>query len=182
MPSKNKSVKTAILGGGCFWCTEAIYKRVKGIFHVEPGYSGGWLDNPSYENVKTGQTGHAEVVKIDFNPSIISFDEILDIFFSTHDPTQAHRQGADIGSQYRSVIFWRDEKQLETAKNKILELNKSPLYPKPVVTSLEIFTRFWPAEAYHHNYFENHPEIPYCRLIINPKIQKFEKLWSFRLK
>ncbi len=181
-PSNDKTVATAVLGGGCFWCTEAVYKRVKGILHVEPGYSGGWLENPSYEDVKTGQTGHAEVIKITFNPAEISFDEILDIFFSTHDPTQAHRQGADTGSQYRSVIFWQNEAQLETAKNKILKLNQSGTFDKPVVTSLEIFTRFWPAEDYHRNYFENHPENPYCQVVIQPKLKKFERLWNKYLK
>ena len=178
----NKTDKTAYFAGGCFWCTEAVYKKLKGVKEVLPGYAGGWLENPTYEDVKTGQTGHAETVKIVYDPALISYEDLLEVFFAVHDPTQAHRQGADVGSQYRSSIFWQNEKELKTAANFILDLQRKGIYDKPVVTALEPFVKFYPAEEYHRNYFDNHPENPYCRIVIAPKIDKFSKRFSGMIK
>ncbi len=164
-------IQEAILGGGCFWCLEAIFKRIKGVKEVVSGYSGGKRKNPTYEQVCSGATGHAEVVKIIFDDNIISYEELLDIFFSIHDPTQLNRQGADIGTQYRSVIFPLNESQEKIAKEVIKKLN--PKFDNKIVTTIEPFEAFYEAEDYHQNYYDNNPYQGYCQVVIAPKLQKF---------
>ncbi|MGV8095102.1 MAG: peptide-methionine (S)-S-oxide reductase MsrA [Mangrovibacterium sp.] len=175
-------MEIATLGGGCFWCTEAIYKELKGVVSVTSGYSGGEIVNPSYREVCTGRTGHAEVIEIKFDPAIISFSEILEVFFATHDPTTLNRQGADVGTQYRSVIFYHGQKQKETAESVITRLNQENVYGKPVVTEVTAWKNFFPAEDYHQDYFENNPTQSYCQFVIAPKMEKFRKIFSDRLK
>ncbi|WP_281950660.1 peptide-methionine (S)-S-oxide reductase MsrA [Nitrosophilus kaiyonis] len=166
-------IEEAIVGGGCFWCLEAIFKRVKGVIEVESGYCGGKRENPTYEQVCSGATGHVEVVKIRFDNEKISYKDILEIFFSIHDPTQLNRQGADIGTQYRSVIFPLNEKQEEIAKEMIKKLN--PIFNNKIVTRIEPLKAFYKAEDYHQNYYDNHPYQGYCQVVISPKIEKFKK-------
>lgn len=173
---------TIVLGGGCFWCTEAVYKRLKGVEQVLPGYSGGKLENPTYREVCSGETGHAEVVELVYDPGLISLEEILRVFFTVHDPTTLNRQGADVGTQYRSAVFYRNEKQRSTAAAIIDALNKGKVYDKPVVTTLEPFRKFWKAEDYHQDYYRFHGNEPYCRIVIQPKVEKFEKIFHDRLK
>lgn len=174
--------ETATLGGGCFWCTEAIYRSLKGVESVESGYSGGHLKNPSYQEVCTGETGHAEVVQIKFDPQLVSFGEILEVFFQTHDPTSLNRQGADVGTQYRSVIFYHSPQQKEQAVNYIAQLNKENVYGKPVVTEVTAFSQFYKAEAYHQNYFANNRTQGYCQFVIVPKLEKFKKIFKNKIK
>lgn len=164
--------ETATLAGGCFWCTEAIFKRLKGIISVTPGYAGGTKENPTYEEVCSGKTGHAESTQIDFDPTIIPYEKILDIFWHTHNPTTLNRQGNDIGTQYRSVIFYHDEKQRETALKSKENLEKEGLYKDTIVTEIIPFTNFYKAENYHENYYDKNKDYPYCTYVINPKIQK----------
>jgi peptide-methionine (S)-S-oxide reductase len=178
----NGENETATLGGGCFWCTEAVYEQMKGVISVLPGYSGGHVKNPSYEEVCQGTTGHAEVVQISFNPSVVSFAEILEVFFQVHDPTTLNRQGADVGTQYRSVIFYHSEEQKQTAIGMIEKLDAEKLYSKPVVTGVSPFTQFYEAEGYHKNYFSRNPNQPYCRMVVAPKVEKFRKLFKEQLK
>lgn len=178
----SKRSETVTLGGGCFWCTEAVFKRLAGVEKVEPGYSGGSVPNPTYEQVCTGKTGHAEVVQVTFNPDVISFKEILDVFFATHDPTTLNRQGPDTGTQYRSVIFYHTDTQKAIAEKTIEELEKSKAYKAPIVTQVEPFEVFYDAEDYHKDYFARHPEQAYCQLIIAPKIDKLRKLFTAQLK
>ena len=178
----SKRTEVATLGGGCFWCTEAVFSLVKGIDKVEPGYSGGRLENPTYEQVSTGTTGYAEVIQISFDPDVISFKEVLEIFFSSHDPTTLNRQGNDVGTQYRSVIFYHNDQQRATAEQVIEELTKAKAWNAPIVTQIEPFKTFYKAEEYHRNYFKRHPESSYCRLIIAPKIDKFQKHYQKKLK
>jgi peptide-methionine (S)-S-oxide reductase len=178
----NEGLEKATLGGGCFWCTEAVYQQLKGVVSVSPGYSGGHVKNPTYEEVCQGTTGHAEVVQISFNPSEVSFDEILEVFFEVHDPTTLNRQGADVGNQYRSVIFYHSEEQKQAAIKAIEKLNISKLLPKPVVTEVTPFTQFYEAEGYHKNYFNRNQNQPYCRMVVSPKVQKFQKLFKERIK
>ena len=186
--NRNKSERdteiyeVATLGGGCFWCTEAVFNELKGVLKVESGYSGGWVSNPSYEQVCTGKTGHAEVVRITFDPNILSYREILEVFFYTHDPTTLNRQGADIGSQYRSVIFYHDKAQKLTAEKYIHELNIKQKWNKPIVTKVEPFKTFFKADEYHKNYFERNSEQAYCRLVISPKMNKMRKHYINKLK
>jgi len=175
-------VEVATLGDGCFWCTEAVFSEIKGVVKVESGYSGGSLENPSYEQVSTGTTGHAEVVQITFNPSIISFREILKVFFAMHDPTTLNRQGADVGTQYRSVVFYHDRKQKATTEKLIEEVNNEQIYDAPIVTKVEPFKAFYKAEDYHKDYFKSHPEKPYCKLVIAPKIAKLRENYQDKLK
>ena len=177
-----KQLETATLGGGCFWCTEAIYKELQGVVDVKPGYSGGHVKNPTYEEVCTGNTGHAEVAQITFDPEITSFSEILEVFFETHDPTTLNRQGNDVGTQYRSVIFYHSEKQKETAEKVIKLFEDEKVYNKPVVTEVTPFTAFYPAEKYHQDYFEKNPDQPYCQYVIVPKLEKFRKIFKDKLK
>lgn len=181
---KKKAARTevATLGGGCFWCTEAVFNEIEGAIKVEPGYSGGATKKPSHEEVSTGTTGHAEVVQVTFDPVVVSYRDILDIFFSTHDPTTLDRQGPDVGHQYRSVIFYHGEAQKETADGLIRELGGSGKFKSPIVTKVEPFKEFFAAEDYHKDYFKRHPDQPYCRLVISPKIDKFRKLYRDRLK
>ncbi len=176
------NIDTITLGGGCYWCVEAVYKMLDGVIYVESGFSGGSTVNPSYKEVCTGTTGHAEVVQITFDNSKTSIDEILKVFFTVHDPTTLNRQGNDIGTQYRSVIFYRNNEQYEIAASIIAGLNKENIYGVPIVTELSPFTVFYKAEDYHQDYYEIHGEEPYCRFVIQPKIEKFEKLFHDRLK
>tara|TARA_Y100001934_G_C12096909_1_gene651964 strand:- start:129 stop:758 length:630 start_codon:yes stop_codon:yes gene_type:complete len=170
------------LGGGCFWCIEAVFKQLKGVEKVESGYSGGTVKNPSYKEVCTGKTGHAEVVQITFNPYIISLEKILEIFFTVHDPTQLNRQGNDIGTQYRSVIFYHNEHQKQLSEKIIQRLNEKKVFDKPIVTTVEPYKNFYPAEDYHKDYYELHGEEPYCRLVIKPKLDKFKAAYKEFLK
>ncbi|MCL4334850.1 MAG: peptide-methionine (S)-S-oxide reductase MsrA [Candidatus Thermoplasmatota archaeon] len=172
----------AYLAGGCFWCTEAIFQNVDGVTEVVSGYSGGHLANPTYEDVCTGMTGHAETVKVTYDPEIIKFKEILEIFFHTHDPTTVNRQGADVGPQYRSAIFYTNEEQRNIAREYIRELSASGDFKKPIVTSVEEFTNFYPSEGYHRNYYVKNPDSPYCQYVIAPKVQKFMKKFKPLLK
>ncbi|MHA2407279.1 MAG: peptide-methionine (S)-S-oxide reductase MsrA [Candidatus Ranarchaeia archaeon] len=175
-------LEIATLGCGCFWCSEAVYTLVKGVTSVVSGYAGGKTKNPTYEQVSMGTTGHAEVVQVTFNPKIITYQEILEIFFGTHDPTTLNRQGPDVGTQYRSIILYHSDMQKEIAEDYIANLNASGEYKSPIVTTVESFEIFYEAEDYHKNYFEKHPEQQYCRVIIAPKIAKFHKYFGVRLK
>lgn len=172
MENNNKQTETATLAGGCFWCTEAIFKRLKGVRSVLPGYSGGTVENPTYEQVCSGTTGHAETIQIEFDPQQIPFAKILDIFWHTHNPTTLNRQGNDIGTQYRSVIFYHDERQKAVAEQSKEELEKSGLYHDKIVTKIEPFTHFYLAEDYHKNYFDRNRNQGYCNFVIDPKIHK----------
>src|SRR3989344_4766710 len=176
-------METATIAGGCFWCTEAIFKRLRGVESVEPGYSGGNLDNPVYEQVSAGQTGHAESIQIKFNPKIISFEKILDVFFATHDPTTLNRQGNDVGPMYRSVIFYHDKVQKNIAEKIITLLQNSGKYKNTIVTKVEPFKNFFKAESYHKDYYErNKDSNSYCLIIIDPKIQKLIQEFKKDLK
>lgn len=175
-------VELATLGGGCFWCTEAVFSQIKGVMKVISGYSGGASENPTYQQVSTGRSGHVEVIQISFDPKIISYREILDIFFSTHDPTTLNRQGNDVGTQYRSVIFYHSKHQKDTAERMIMELDKSGEFSAPIVTAVEPFTSFYPAEEYHKDYFVRNPNQGYSRFIIAPKLVKLRKNFLEKLK
>ena len=178
----HSKVEVATLGGGCFWCIEAALNEVRGVVNVESGYAGGELASPTYEQVCTGTTGHAEVVQVTFDPRIISFREILEIFFTAHDPTTLNRQGADLGTQYRSVIFYHNAEQKQAAEQTIAELDAAKVWDKPIVTQVEPFKNFYKAEDYHRKYFSRHPETPYCRIVIAPKIAKLRKKYREKLK
>ncbi len=180
--SMDDKYETVTLGGGCFWCTEAIFQRIKGVVKILSGYSGGSLPNPTYEAVSTGKTGHAEVIQITYDTSVITFEEILEIFFSIHDPTTLNRQGADIGSQYRSVIFYHNEKQKRIAEALIKKLDSEKIWDNPIVTEVCKFQSFYEAEDYHQNYYNNNPYKPYCTFVIAPKIEKLRKYFSTKLK
>lgn len=177
--SKNEIIT---LGGGCFWCTEAIYKELKGVVDVTSGYAGGEIVNPSYKEVCTGRTGHAEVIEVEFDPTIITLSEILEVFFATHDPTTLNRQGADVGTQYRSVIFYRNETQQKIAETIVDELNRENIFGKPVVTEISPWINFFAAEDYHQDYYENNPDQGYCQFVIVPKLEKFRKIFKDQLK
>ena len=168
----NNETEIATLANGCFWCTEAIFKRVKAVKSVLPGYTGGTVKNPSYEQVCSGKTGHAESIQIEFDPQIIPYEKILDIFWHTHDPTTINRQGNDIGTQYRSAIFYHDEKQREIAERSKKELEKQGVYKNSIVTEITPFKNFYVAESYHKDYYERNKDAPYCSYIISPKIHK----------
>ena len=171
----SQRTETATLGGGCFWCLEAIYQNVKGVSLVVSGYAGGSVDNPSYQAVCSGTTGHAEVMQITFDPDVISYDNILYIFWRMHDPTTPNRQGADVGTQYRSIIFYHDETQQEIAEHSRKQADASGLWDNAIVTEVVPLTRFYPAEDYHQNYYRNNPRQPYCTMVIDPKVDKFKK-------
>ncbi len=173
--------ETATLAGGCFWCTEAIFSQLRGVKSVEPGYSGGNVPDPSYEDVCTGRTGHAEAVQIAFDPAVLSFHDLLVVFFSTHDPTTLNRQGHDTGTQYRSAIFYRTPEQLATAQQVIQQITADHLWRGRIVTELTPFVAFYPAEEYHHNYFARNPTKGYCQLVIEPKVAKFRKQFVSQL-
>jgi methionine-S-sulfoxide reductase len=176
------NLEVSTLGGGCFWCTEAVFNRVQGVEKVIPGYSGGNTEEPTYEQVVTGTTGHAEVVQVTFDPSIISYKGVLEIFFRTHDPTTLNRQGADVGTQYRSVVFYHSNRQRETVERIIRELNDEKIWSSPIVTMVEPFKTFYQAENYHRNYYDQHRTQPYCRLVIDPKIDKLRRGFKKRLR
>jgi peptide-methionine (S)-S-oxide reductase len=180
--SSTSNLEIAVIGGGCFWCTEAVFQHIRGVEKVEPGYSGGIVPNPNYEQVSTGTTGHAEVARITYNPKEISYREILEIFFDTHDPTQLDSQGADIGTQYRSIIFYLNETQKTTAEQLIQELDREKVYKKPIVTQIAPLKEFYPAETYHKDYYKMHPTAPYCQVVIAPKIAKLQKTYITKLK
>lgn len=178
----NPKLETITLGGGCYWCIEAIFENLVGVKKVVSGFSGGKVANPSYEAVCTGKTGHAEVVQITFDKNITNLEEILKVFFTVHDPTTLNRQGADVGTQYRSVIFYTNETQRKTAQDIINDLNKNKVYNNPIVTIVEPFKNFYDAEDYHQDYYEYNKNKPYCRMVIQPKLEKFEKVFKDRLK
>ena len=167
--------ETAVFGAGCFWCVEAIYQRVTGVLSVESGYAGGHVVNPTYQQVITGRTGHAEVIRLEFNPSVISFEELLEVFWHTHDPTTLNRQGADIGTQYRSAIFYLTDEQRDTALDSLRKTNDSDLWPDPIVTEVTPLVNYSTAEDYHQNYFNNNPNAGYCSVVIAPKVAKFKR-------
>ncbi|MCL5775295.1 MAG: peptide-methionine (S)-S-oxide reductase MsrA [Patescibacteria group bacterium] len=177
-----QTLETAYFGSGCFWCTEAIFKNLKGVVSVVSGYGGGNVENPSYEAVSSGKTGHAECAKIEFNPSEISYEKLAEVFFLTHDPATLNRQGNDVGEQYRSIIFYLTGEQKSVAEKIKTEIEKEGVYPSPIITQIEPFKNFFPAENYHQNYFENNPNAPYCQVVINPKIAKFRQKFSAMLK
>lgn len=181
MASEQKR-ETVTIGGGCFWCTEAVFLEMKGVEKVTPGFSGGHIKNPAYREVITGRTGHAEVIQIVFNPSVVSFTEILEVFFLTHDPTTLNRQGADVGTQYRSAIFYHSEEQKKTAEDIIQRLTREKVYDSPIVTEVTKFTNFYVAEDYHHNYFSRNPNQPYCQYVVAPKVEKFRKVFPEKRK
>ena len=175
-------LETATLGGGCFWCLEAVFQELRGVESVRSGYAGGARENPSYEQVSTGATGHAEVVQVRFDPDVIAFREILHVFFATHDPTTLNRQGGDVGTQYRSVIFHGSEAQKRTAEAVIAEIGAAGAFPDPVVTELSPLEAFYPAEDYHVDYYRSNPAQPYCRYVIDPKVSKFRMQFFDKLK
>jgi len=172
----------AILANGCFWCTEAIFQQLQGVDSVEPGYIGGTKDNPTYEEVCTGNTFHAEALRIVFDPKIITYEQLLEVYFATHDPTTLNRQGNDIGTQYRSEIFFTNSKQKELAENFIRWMTDEKIFDNPIVTKISPATIFWVAEDYHHNYYKTHPDKTYCAMVIHPKVEKFKKYFQDRLK
>ena len=174
--------ETAFLGGGCFWCLEAVFDRLSGVQSVESGYMGGHVDNPTYRQVCAGTTGHVEIVRVIFDPDEIPFRDLLDVFFTIHDPTTLNRQGNDIGTQYRSVIFYTSEEQRKEAEKVIADLNAEHTYPSPVVTAIEPASKFYVAEDYHQEYYANNSNQPYCQFVVAPKLQKFEKYFSAKAK
>jgi peptide-methionine (S)-S-oxide reductase len=176
------SQETVTLAGGCFWCIEAVFQEINGVENVVSGYTGGTTVNPTYKQVCSGETGHAEAVQVSFDPSKISYREILEIFFSVHDPTTLNRQGSDVGTQYRSAIFYQSKEQKVIAEQLIGELDKAHLWKKPIVTQILPLDKFYPAEDYHRDYFARHPEQAYCSMVISPKVNKFRKQWAKRLK
>ena len=178
---KNK-LELATFGAGCFWCVEAIFQELKGVENVVSGYMGGEVKNPSYKEVCTGVTGHAEVCQISYNPDIISFDELLEVFWQTHNPTTLNRQGADVGTQYRSAVFYHSNEQKETAESYKQELDASGAWDDPIVTEISKISTFYPAENYHQDYFNNNSNQPYCSFVIKPKMEKFKKVFKDKLK
>jgi len=177
-----KDLEKATFGGGCFWCTEAVYLELKGVVDVKPGYSGGHVTNPTYEQVCTKTTGHAEVIQITFDPAIISFTEILEVFFMTHNPTTLNQQGNDVGPQYRSAIFYHSKKQKEIAEKVIQLFNEEKVYDNPIVTEVTEFDKFYPAEDYHVNYFARNKNQGYCQFVVAPKVEKFRKIFKDKLR
>ncbi|MGA7837264.1 MAG: peptide-methionine (S)-S-oxide reductase MsrA [Ignavibacteriaceae bacterium] len=182
MSDQSTKLDTATFGEGCFWCTEAVFERLKGVKSVISGYSGGTVPNPTYEAVCSGKTGHAEVSQIVYDPNEISYEELLIVFFRTHDPTSLNRQGADTGTQYRSVIFYHNEKQKDLAEFAKKKINEEKLYDKPIVTEISPLKVFYQAENYHQDYYNNNPNQGYCVYVIAPKLEKFEKLFKDKLK
>lgn len=180
--SEARERQTATLGGGCFWCLEAVYKELAGVVDVVSGYAGGARPNPTYEQVCSGATGHAEVVQVTFDPSVISYRDLLNVFFTIHDPTQLNRQGQDVGSQYRSVIFWHDEEQRKTAEEVMGELEGAGTFDDPIVTEVSPLPAFFPAESYHQDYFERNTGQPYCQVVVSPKVSKVRRYFADKLK
>ena len=177
-----EKMELATFGMGCFWCSEAMFTQLKGVQKVQSGFSGGTTENPSYRDVCTGETGHAEVIQITYDPKQISYTELLKVFFTMHDPTTLNRQGADMGTQYRSVIFTHSPEQRNEALKAIELLTAENLYPSPIVTQVEDYKNFYPAEDYHNNYFQNNPNEGYCRMVVAPKVEKFQKVFETLLK
>jgi peptide-methionine (S)-S-oxide reductase len=175
-------LETATIGGGCFWCTEAVFDDLIGVEDVVSGYSGGHTENPTYQAVCSETTGHAEVIQIKFDPDVTTFKEILQVFFATHDPTTLNRQGNDVGSSYRSVIFYHSDEQKQTAENLIAEIDRDDVFGKPVVTEITEFTKFYSAEDYHQDYYANNPNQGYCSAVVGPKVAKFRKVFADKLK
>ncbi len=180
--SETVGTEQATLGGGCFWCLEAVYERVEGVSAVRSGYAGGTIPDPSYQQVCSGATGHAEVVQITFDPSVIPYREILEIFFAIHDPTTKDRQGADIGTQYRSVILHHTDEQRDTARQVVAALEQGRIWDAPIVTEIVPFDRFYSAEDCHQGYFRTHPDQPYCRVVVAPKVAEFRQKFAHRLR
>ncbi len=176
------ALETASLGGGCFWCTEAIFQSLKGVSRVESGYMGGHVNNPSYEEVCDGNTGHAEIIQLDFDPEIISFEELLLVFFKTHNPTTLNRQGNDIGTQYRSVVFFHNPEQKQQAQQMIANLSNEKVFDTPIVTQISPVSTFYKAENYHQNYFNQHSGQSYCAFVIQPKLNKFAETFKEKIK
>ncbi len=181
-PASSPDTEIAVLGGGCFWCLEAVFADLEGVQSVDSGYAGGKLADPSYEDVCSGRTGHAEVVRIAFDPAVLSFRDLLGVFFTVHDPTTPNRQGNDVGTQYRSVIFCQTAAQRATAEEVIRELGAAKLWRDPIVTEIADVAPFYPAEAYHQRYFERNPAQPYCAMVVEPKVAKFRRHFRERLK
>ena len=176
------NTETAVLGGGCFWCVEAAFQQLDGVQSVVSGYMGGRVPNPTYEQVCSGRSGHVEVAQITFDPTVITYEDILEVFFSVHDPTTLNRQGNDVGEQYRSVIFYRDEAQRKTAQAVIDNLTQEHAFKDPIVTAIEPASTFYAAESYHQDYFKNHPYQPYCMFVVSPKVKKIREKYAKRLK
>lgn len=178
----NDSLELATFGGGCFWCTEAMFDQLEGVLSVESGYAGGMLQNPTYEQICTGNTGHAEVIRIAFDPKKIDYEFLLEVFFNTHDPTTLNRQGNDIGTQYRSAVFYHSDDQKQAALKIIKELTDQNVYKKPIVTEVTSISNYFKAEDYHQEYLENNPNNPYCEMVVSPKVEKFKKKYAEKLK
>ncbi len=176
------NTQTVVFGGGCFWCIEAVYKEIKGVTDVTSGYAGGAMDNPNYEQVSGGSTGHVEVVKVEFDPAVISFNDMLEVFFAVHDPTTLNRQGNDVGEQYRSAIYYTTDQQKQELESFIQKLKDDNVYDQPITTEIKALDKFYEAEDYHQDYFEKNPTQPYCQLIVNPKVKKFKEKFSSLLK
>lgn len=179
---ENNNLETATLGGGCFWCTEAVFDDLHGVEDVVSGYSGGHAEKPTYQEVCSGTTGHAEVIQVKFDPEVISFKEILQVFFATHDPTTLNRQGHDVGTQYRSAVFYHNDEQKQIAEETIEEIENEGIFDDPIVTEVTEFTNFYPAEDYHQEYFAKNPNQPYCSAVVAPKVSKFRQKFVNRLK
>jgi len=182
LKAKPANLDTITLGAGCFWCVEAIYEQLKGVYKVESGYSGGHVKNPSYKEVCTGNTGHAEVVQVSYDPGEITLNEILEVFWDTHDPTTLNRQGADVGTQYRSAVFYHNEEQRKYAEDMKNKLTDAGIWENPIVTQIVPFENFFVAEDYHQEYYANNISQPYCRMVITPKLEKFRKVFADKLK
>ena len=178
----NTNLQTATLAGGCFWCLEAVYDEIKGVQGVELGYAGGHMDNPTYRAVCNGDTGHAEVIQVHFDPNAVSYRDLLNVFFAIHDPTTLNRQGADVGTQYRSAIFYHDDEQKRTAEELIKDLNAQQIWDRPIVTEVAPLDKFYMAEDYHQEYFARNPYQPYCMAVVSPKVSKFRKHFIEMLK
>jgi peptide-methionine (S)-S-oxide reductase len=178
----NTNLQTATLAGGCFWCLEAVYDEIKGVHGVESGYAGGQMANPTYRAVCNGDTGHAEVIQVHFDPNVVSYRDLLNVFFAIHDPTTLNRQGADVGTQYRSAIFYHDEEQKKTAEDLIKDLNAQKIWDRPIVTEVTKLDKFYMAEDYHQEYFARNPYQPYCMAVVSPKVSKFRKHFIEMLK
>ncbi len=180
--TEQKNLELATFGNGCFWCTEAIFEQLEGVYKVESGYAGGTVENPTYKAVCTGLTGHAEVIRLSYDPKKISYRELLDVFFNTHDPTTLNRQGADVGTQYRSAIFYHNEEQKAAAEKMIADLEKAEVFDNKIVTEVTEINNYYVAENYHQDYYNNNKNAGYCRAVINPKLEKFIKQYKDKLK
>jgi peptide-methionine (S)-S-oxide reductase len=181
-PAEQKELATATFGTGCFWCTEAVFQQLKGVQSVTSGYTGGKVKNPTYQQVCSGETGHAEVVQVVYDPKVLSFDELLEVFWKTHDPTTLNQQGHDVGTQYRSAIFYHDAEQKKLAEEYKLKLDKSGAFNRPIVTEITAVSEFYPAEQYHQNYYNENNNAGYCQYVIQPKLDKFKQVFKDKLK